>query len=83
MTTLQVLVLSFGLSIMPWVFTKMTKPWLTNLSQLIVEIIKYLDDWMIHAPDCRHCKAHRDLGLDHSCQMGFLFTLAKSHLNPT
>ena len=79
----QFRVLPFGLNIAPRVFSQMMHPVHQALVREGVQVMMYLDDWLIYASspeDCAHM-VERTLAVGRS--MGLLFNLEKSHLQPT
>ena len=81
--TYQFCVLPFGLNIAPRVFSKILQPVHSRLANLGVQIMMYLDDWLIMAPSSQQCEAMVRTTLRVGQEMGLLFNLAKSHLTPT
>lgn len=53
------------------------------LSHWGMEVLIYLDDWLIEALYHLQIRAHRDLTLPFAWERGFLFIHAESHLTPT
>ena len=75
-------VLPFGLNLAPRVFTKIMKVVQRKLVLAGVNIIMYLDDWMIIAPSYQECKEMIEKTLQIGKEMGLLFNMGKSILEP-
>ena len=52
--------LPFGLSCAPWVFTKTLKPALTQLRELGVTLVAYVDDVLVLAEMAERARDHMD-----------------------
>ncbi len=78
----QYMVLPFGLSLSPRVFTKVVEGALTLLREVGVRILNYLDDWLILAQSREQFCDHRDLVLRHLSQLGLQINWEKSKLSP-
>ncbi len=76
------MVLPFGLSLSPRVFTKVVEGALTPLGKVGVRILNYLDDWLILAQSREQLGDHRDLVLRHLSQLGLRVNWEKSKLSP-
>ena len=76
-------VLPFGLSLPPRVFTKMMVPVCSRLISLGVNILFYLDDWLIVGDSQEDCARMIDITLSVGKEMGLAFNIPKSHLCPT
>ena len=79
----QFRVLPFGLSLAPYVFTKILKPILKWARRKGIRISAYLDDLLIVARTEQLSRQHTQLVLDKLKEMGFLVKHSKSHLDPT
>ena len=79
----QFKVMPFGLNIAPRVFTKIMKPVAAKLQKLGMNIVMYLDDWLVIATTRRQCRMMVKETLRVGRSMGLLFNLKKSHLEPT
>ena len=79
----QFRVLPFGLNIAPRVFTKVFRPVHARLASMGVNILMYLDDWLVFAPTQRQCADMVKLTLQVGAEMGLSFNLEKSSLRPT
>ena len=79
----QFQVLPFGLNLAPRIFTKIMCPVHNILSDHGVEILMYLDDWLIFASSYEECERMVNTTLHIGQSMGLLFNLDKSHLTPT
>jgi len=79
----QFKVLPFGLNIAPRVFSKMLQPVQARLVKMGVQILMYLDDWLISAVTPRECRSMIQKTLEIGTSMGLQFNIQKSHLSPT
>lgn len=81
----QFMVLPYGLSITPRVFT------ITNMKKLVAqalsrqgfEALMYLNNWLVQASSCHEGGAHLNLLLSLTGDRGLLVSFVKSHLVPT
>ena len=80
---LQFRVMPFGLNIAPRVFTKMMRPVHSALALNGIQVLMYLDDWMVFAQTFDECERMVRDTLTIGASMGLLFNLPKSHLSPT
>ncbi|KAL0186640.1 hypothetical protein M9458_018310, partial [Cirrhinus mrigala] len=78
----QYMVLPFGLSLSPRVFTKVAEAALSPLREMGIRILDYLDDWLILAHSWDLVCAHRDMVLNHLAQLGLRVNWEKSKLSP-
>ena len=74
--------LPFGLSLAPWVFTRIVRELCLFVRSKGIRIRAYLDDWLILATSRSLCQAHTRLLLDVSDRLGFLINRRKSDLCP-
>ena len=79
----QFRVLPFGLNIAPRVFSLMMHPVHQALVREGVQVLMYLDDWLIYASSPEECSRMVDRTLEVGRGMGLLFNIEKSHLQPT
>ena len=79
----QFRVLPFGLNIAPRVFTKILQPVRSLLCDQGVQVLMYLDDWLIIAPSQVECASMLQTTLRLGAAMGLSFNLPKSHLHPS
>lgn len=79
---LQFMVLPFGLSIVPRVFTKITKPMAEQLAWEGINTLFYLDDWLIIANSEDAATMATATTVDITQRMGFLVNTLKSKLTP-
>ncbi|MEL7522376.1 MAG: reverse transcriptase domain-containing protein, partial [Cyanobacteria bacterium J06553_1] len=79
----QFRVLPFGLNIAPRVFTRILRPVHNALAQAGVQMLMYLDDWLVFASSAEECNTMVETTLQIGRRMGLLFNLDKSHLLPT
>ena len=79
----QFRVLPFGLSLAPWVFTRVVRVFLGSLRVQGIRIYAYLDDWLVLA--CRQmlCRNHILRTLNQASSLGFRVNLPKSDLEPS
>ena len=75
--------LSFGLNTAPRVFTKLIKPIAASLRKRGIQIIVYLDDFLILGSSIKESKANTQLTLDLLQWLGFTIIWEKSMLVPT
>ncbi|MEL7520178.1 MAG: reverse transcriptase domain-containing protein, partial [Cyanobacteria bacterium J06553_1] len=79
----QFRVMPFGLNIAPRVFTRILRPVHQALAREGVQVLMYLDDWLIFASTFPECEAMVRRTLEIGRGMGLLFNLEKSHLLPS
>ena len=79
----QFRVMPFGLNIAPRVFTRILRPVHQALVREGVQVLMYLDDWLIYASSSEDCLRMVKRTLEVGRGMGLLFNLEKSHLLPT
>ena len=79
----QFRVLPFGLNIAPRVFTKLTRVVAARLVDEGVNVLMYLDDWVIQAPTKELCSKATALTITLAEDMGFAFNLPKSCVVPS
>ncbi|KAG1283530.1 hypothetical protein G6F66_010889 [Rhizopus arrhizus] len=73
----------FGLSIVPYWFTKITKPILEWARQQGIRLNAYLDDWIILGKTKAEAMRHTQLILQCLTSLGWLINLKKSQTQPT
>ncbi|KAI2667192.1 ORF V: Enzymatic polyprotein [Labeo rohita] len=78
----QYKVLTFGLSLSPRVFTKVTEAALSPLWRMGIRILNYLDDWLLIAHSRDVLCEHRDLVLQHLSHLSLQVNREKSKLSP-
>ena len=76
------LVLPFGLSPAPWLFTRVLKPVKKALRRLGVWITSFLDDFLIVAKSQRECLEHARIAIGLLQRLGFRINWGKSVLVP-
>ena len=64
-------------------FTKILRPVHSRLATRAVNILMYLDDWLVYAPTRRQCGYMVNLTLQLGSEMGLSFNLEKSSLHPS
>jgi hypothetical protein len=79
----QFRVLPFGLSLAPYIFTKILKPVLKWARRKGIRISAYLDDLLIVAKSEQLSRQHTQMVMNKLEEMGFLVKHSKSHLEPT
>ena len=79
----QFQVLPFGLNTAPQVFTRLGHTVTAYLHRPGVSVIPYLDDWLIHHPDCQISLRHQALLIDTLDLVGFILNRKKSELDLT
>jgi len=67
----------FGLNIAPLSFTRLTKSILKELCLKGIQVLVYLDDWLIWAPSASQCTAAQEIALSVIQKRGFLINWAK------
>ena len=67
----QFRVLPFGLSLSPWVFTRITRELASSLRSRGIRIRMYLDDWLVLALSFQLCRAHLRSVLSQAQLLGF------------
>ena len=82
-TIYQFRVMPFGLNIAPRVFTRILRPVHKRLAMEGVQVLMYLDDWLIYAESLEECRKMVATTLAVGAAMGIRFNLPKSHLEPT
>ena len=79
----QFRVLPFGLSLSPWVFTRITRELACLLRAQGIRLRMYLDDWLILAQSSTACRTHLQAVLSQARLLGFHPNFQKSELNPS
>ena len=79
----QFRVLPFGLSLAPWVFTRVTRELAIALRSKGIRIRMYLDDWMTLAQSSKTCSDHTHQVVTTASELGFSPHLEKSSLTPS
>ena len=74
--------LPFGLSLSPWVFTRVTRELAIVLRRRGIRVRMYLDDWLVLAQSCATCREHTSDVRRTAESMGFVLNLDKSDLTP-
>ena len=78
----QFRVLHFSLNTAPQVLTLLGHTVAPNLHRQGISVIPYLDDWLIHHPDCQVLLRHQSQLLNILNMVGLRFNEAKSELEP-
>lgn len=73
----------FGLSIAPYIFTKLIKPIVTFLRSQNIMVVAYLDDFIIISPTKSLCFEHTQVTTELLTSLGFIINLEKSRLKPS
>lgn len=81
--TLQFRALPFGLSLAPWIFTKVVREYLLSLRSQGIRIRAFLDDWLLQAASRSLCSQHVKIALDRAISLGFRPNYQKSELEPS
>ena len=79
---LRFTVLPFGLNIAPRVFTKLTKVLAALLASRGLQVLMYLDDWLVQAASFRAAQEATTTTIALAESLGFAFNLPKSSLVP-
>ena len=79
----EYVVLPFGLSLSPRVFTKVVAAALAPLYEEGIQILPYLDDWLIRAESCGRASQDTARVRAHVESLGFRINLEKSSLVPS
>jgi hypothetical protein len=82
-TTFQFRTTPFGLSVVPWLFTRITKPILQWARQKGIRISAYLDDWILIANSKEQAQTQTTALLQTLNSLGWLINYQKSQLNPS
>ncbi len=77
------LVLNFGLSLAPWLFTKVMRTPVTHWRRHGISVVLYLDDLIVMAPSRELLQRHMDQIKDDLEQLGLTVNWEKSHWEPT
>ena len=75
--------LPFGLSLSPWVFTKVTRELAIRIRSMGIRIRIYLDDWLILAQSAVKCEDHTSQVISNAQALGFVLNLQRSELTPS
>eukprot|EP01122_Echinamoeba_exundans_P007166 TRINITY_DN213_c0_g1_i6.p2 TRINITY_DN213_c0_g1~~TRINITY_DN213_c0_g1_i6.p2 ORF type:complete len:549 (+),score=20.96 TRINITY_DN213_c0_g1_i6:1731-3377(+) len=76
-------VLPMGLSLSPWVFTKITRPILQYLRQIGHKATAYMDDFSLINHSRPGCLALTQLFCDLMCRLGWFLSESKSRTTPS
>ena len=80
--TYQFCTTPFGLSLVPWLFTKLTEPILEWARSQQIRLSAYLDDWIIIADSKMQATQHTQLTLQKLESLGWIINYKKSILKP-
>ncbi|KAJ8918214.1 hypothetical protein NQ315_014082, partial [Exocentrus adspersus] len=72
----------FGLSVAPWVFTKLLRPVLTHLRSLGLMSVNYLDDFLLFGASIQKFEENVAITRETLESLGFLINYEKSSLTP-
>ena len=72
----------FGLCTAPQLFTALVKPLVKWAVSLGINLIVYLDDWLIFHEDKNILESHRDQVIEKAVKLGWIINLKKSDLTP-
>lgn len=78
----QFIVLHFGLSLSPRVFTRCMTAALSPIQAQGVQLLPYLDDWLLCAPFSEQAIEQGNRLISHITQLGLKVTYSKSQLVP-
>lgn len=81
--TFQFRALPFGLSLAPWVFTRVVRELLLKLRADGMRIRAYLDDWLVLASSRALCESEVSKAMVLTRALGFRPNLGKSELSPS
>ena len=73
----------FGLSIVPWFFTRLTKPILKWARERGIRVSAYLDDWIVLASSYQQARDHTQQLMNMLTSLGWLINTKKSVSEPT
>ena len=76
----QFRVLPFGLNTAPQIFTRLGHTVTGYLHRLVISVIPYLDDWLVHHPDRQVLLRHQAQLLETLDLVGFILNRKKSEL---
>src|ERR1700731_1872690 len=80
--TFQFRTIPFGLSVVPWLFTRLTKPILTWARSQGIRLAAYFDDWNLMAPSPEEAATQTASLINLMKSLGWLVNYKKSHLQP-
>ena len=80
--TYEYMVIMFGLGPSARVFTKMLRPALRFLKEQGIEVVAYIDDLLVQAPDAATCARHAEIVVLVLQCLGYGINFAKSSLEP-
>ena len=72
--------LPFGLSLSPWVFTRVSRELALSIRRRCIRM--YLDDWLVLGSSQELCAQHLSTVMSEARSLGFEFNLPKSDLRP-
>ncbi|XP_068240223.1 uncharacterized protein [Palaemon carinicauda] len=72
----------FGLNIAPRVFTKLANAFIHQIRLKGIQVVAYLDDWLVWAASKEECTQTSKEGIQFLEHLGFKINLEKSHLFP-
>jgi hypothetical protein len=81
--TFQFRTTPFGLSTVPWLFTRVTKPVLTWARTQGIRVSAYLDDWIVVADSYQNSLQHTSQLTKMMTKLGWMINWKKSSLDPT
>ena len=76
-------VLPFGVSVAPWIFWRILKPWASSLRAQGVRLTVYLDDILVLGASKEECVCHTQMVTDSLQALGFCLNQKKSVLVPS
>ena len=75
--------LPFGLSLSPWVFTRVSRELALSIRRRGIRLRMYLDDWLVLGSSQEICSQHLQTVMSAARSLGFELNLAKSDLHPS
>ena len=78
----QFMALPFGMSLSPWIFTKLIDVIAAHLRQCAISLFPYIDNWLIRDLICNRLVSHTIYCLQTLQSLGFILNLRKSDLIP-
>ena len=79
----QFMAFPFGISLSPWIFTKLMNVIAAHLSLRAVSLFPYLDNWLIRDLVCNRLISHTKYPLQTVQNLGFIPNVKQSDLIPT
>ena len=80
--TYQFTTTPFGLSIVPWLFTKVTRPILQWARQQGIRVSAYLDDWILLGESYEICRQHTNMLIEKLNSLGWIINAEEVQSSP-